>query len=426
MRHSRPLVAAGLLSAGIYVMLAARLPWWRFGGVPQSWARLLGKSAGNLAVAVGTIGLLMALFVWGLRFVRRENGANREIIWSFAVVFAVTLLWLQPITSDLYAYLCQAHMLTDLGANPLLQAPAEVSGSLARVYPTVYGTRPSAYGPAWILLSAVGTVGQYDLPVGMLLLKGLVALAYLVTAWLVERILLETRPEKALVGLYFFAWNPLVLLMGVGDGHNDMVLVALVLLALWLLLKERWALSFALLILSVWVKYVSLVLVPLFGVYCWRCMARGQHHDLLATTARGGLAVAAVSLLAAGPLMSLETLKGIVMRFLKPLNWSAGAGEMPSLVLAIGLCLYSIAYLVLLLRSWRGSGSFQQLVDSGVLVFLLAFVLGAARSQPWHLLWAAGIAGLSSKRWAQRLIVVLSGLMLAVQVGVEWGVPSFG
>ena len=38
-------------------------------------------------------------------------------------------------------------------------------------------------------------------------------------------------PGAALEGLYFFAWNPLVLLMAVGDGHNDIVLVALVLLA---------------------------------------------------------------------------------------------------------------------------------------------------------------------------------------------------
>ncbi len=64
-------------------------------------------------------------------------------------------------------------------------------------------------------------------------------------------------------------------------------------------------------------------------------------------------------------------------------------------------------------------------MNVGFLALLLAFFLGAARSQPWHLLWPAALAGLSDYRWAVPVIVGLSGIMLAVQVGVEWAVPSF-
>jgi hypothetical protein len=92
----------------------------------------------------------------------------------------------------------------------------------------------------------------------------------------------------------------------------------------------------------------------------------------------------------------------------------------------VGLVLFSVAYIYLLVRFWRGSGSFQELVTSSFRALLLAFLLGAARSQPWHLLWPATLAGLSSSRKSQAVIVGLSGLMLAVQVSVEWGVPSIG
>lgn len=403
-------------------MLAARLPWWRYTNAPQSWAQLLGEDGGKCALALGVLGLLMALYVWGLRFVRAGDGADRRLIWTFSLVFAITLLWLLPVTSDLFAYLCQAHMLTDLGANPLLQAPVEVADSLLSAYPSAYGTRPTAYGPAWILLSAVGTVGRYDVPTGLLYLKGLAAAAYLISAWLVERILLESRPEMARVALYLFAWNPLVLLMAVGDGHNDIAMVALVLLALWLLLRERWALSFSALALSVWVKYVSLVLVPLFGVYLWRRLVQEQPGGFLGAATRVGTAVTTVSLLVIVPLVPLEAIEGIVAGFLQPLNWHASAGHLPAVALAAGLLLYGFAYALLLLRFSRGSGSFQDLVDASFAAFLLAFVFGAARSQPWHLLWSAGVAGLPSNRWAVRSLVVLSGLMLAAQVGVEWGI----
>ena len=423
-RPSRSLAVAGLLSAGIYVMLAARLPWWRYGGVPQSWAELLGKELGTFALCLGVTGMLMVLYVWGMRFTRAGNSADRWIIWTFACVFAVALLWLLPITSDLFAYLRQAHMLTDLGANPLLQAPADVADSLVQTYSTLYDTRPTVYGPAWVLLSAVGTSGSYDLPIGLLYLKGLSAAAFLAAAWLVERLLLELRPCAALEGLYFFAWNPLVLLMAVGDGHNDIVLVALVLLALWLLLRERWALSFAVLVLSVWVKYVSLVLVPLFGLYLWRSLVRRQGSGRLHPVVSGGLAAISVSLLVVAPLCPPEALAGIVERLLHPLSWHLDSGRLPTLALGTGLCLYCLAYILIVVRFWRGSGSFQHLVNSSFLALLLIFIFGAARSQPWHLLWPAAVAGLSDNRWARGVVLGLAGVMLAVQIGVEWGMPG--
>ena len=417
------LLVGGSLNAAIYLALAIRLPWWRYGDALQRWAELLGEGGVTFALCLGGVGMLMALYVWGLRCVR-AGGADRRTIWAFAIIFATVLMWLLPITSDLFAYLSQAHMLTDLGANPLLQAPIEVVDPFLRNYPTVYGARPTVYGPAWVLLSAVGTAGAHDVPTGLFYLKVLAVAAFLAGAWLVERILLELRPEAALEGLYLFAWNPLVLLMAVGDGHNDMAMMALALLAVWLLLRKRWPLAFGALALSVWIKYVSLILLPFFAIYAWRCMQCQQRRAPLRPLARGWLAAAAVSLVVVTPLSPLQGLVGTARRLLHPLNWYAGVGDWPASVLGVGLLLFSMAYISLLVRFWRGSRSFQDLVNGGFTALILAFLLGAARSQPWHLLWPATLAGLSSSRKMQAVIVGLSGLMLAVQVSVEWAVPS--
>jgi hypothetical protein len=63
-------------------------------------------------------------------------------------------------------------------------------------------------------------------------------------------------------------------------------------------------------------------------------------------------------------------------------------------------------------------------LDTGFLVSLLVFLFGAARSQPWHLIWPASLAGLSTQRWAWPMVILLSALMLVTQIWVEWGTPG--
>ena len=406
----------------MYLVLATRLSWWHHREALQSWAQLLGADGVTCAICLIGLGLLMALYLWGLRCVR-TGGVGRRTIWAFAIVYACVLLWLLPITSDLFSYLSHAYMLTDLGANPLSQAPLDFEDPLIVAYSTVYAVRPTVYGPAWVLFSAIGTAGPMDLPFGLLYLKGLAVAAFLGSAWLVEKILLQFRPESAQEGLYLFAWSPFVLLMAVGDGHNDIVMMALALLAIWLLLNERWVLALGVLALSVWIKYVSLTLVPLFGIYMWQHL-RGARRDLLRSFAHGFLAAALVSFAAVAPFGPVEGLLGQAERLLHPLNWRGGYASQAALILGIGLLLLFFVYSGLLVRASRGSGSFQQLANVGFLVFLLTFFLGAARSQPWHLLWPATLAGLSDYRWAMPLVIGLSGGMLAAQVGVEWGMPG--
>jgi hypothetical protein len=267
-----PLLAAGVVSEAVYLAVSLRLPWWRYATHLQSWSQLLGGGWLPLAGCLAGIAVLAAAYLWGWRLVRRtadvhrmsgvhrtagvhRTEAARRLVWAFAALYAATVFWLLPITSDLFGYLVKAHLYTDLGENPLEDAPLE--GPLdpfVLAYSGPYAGYSSAYGPAWTLLSAPATVGRYDLMGGLFYLKGLAAAAYLGCAWLVERLLRRLRPDDALSGLYLFAWNPLVVLLAVGDGHNDIVMMALALLAVWLLLREQWLSAAGFLALSIWIK----------------------------------------------------------------------------------------------------------------------------------------------------------------------------
>jgi hypothetical protein len=287
-----------------------------------------------------------------------------------------------------------------------------------------YAALPSAYGPVWVLLSAPATLGTYDVAWGLLYLKGLTGAAFLGTAWLLERILHHLRPADALVGLYLFAWNPLILFMAVGDGHNDMVMMALALLAVWLLYRERWALAFGALVSSIWIKYASAILLPLFLIYAWRRWHVVDGWQRWRAFARASLAAAGVSVLAFLPLGGSVALWNILDRFFHPANWPRADGGWSGWGLGLGLVLFAAAYIVLAWRFARAEGSFQHLVNAGFAAALLAFLFGGVRSQPWHLVWPLSLAGLSDRRWAWPVVVGLAVVVFVAQFWVEWGTPG--
>jgi alpha-1,6-mannosyltransferase len=275
----------------------------------------------------------------------------------------------------------------------------------------------------------------------VLYLKVLALAASLGGAWFLERTALATTgtspaggSQKAVEALYLFSWNPLVLLLAVGSGHNDMVMMALVLMACWLMLRESWALAFAALAVSVWVKYVTVVLVPLFGLYALRrtsLAASGKWPRAFG----GGLCMLAISALVflpfGAPKWVVEWAGGLPERLLVPRNWAGnGTGLWVTLsnhsseIMGAGLILFAVAYATILGRFARKEGTFGELMGASFLVLLAAFLLGVARSQPWHLIWATALAGLAPSRWAWVVAVLLSAMMLLSQVWVEWGTPG--
>ena len=423
LRNRALLLVPGSVSLTVYMTVTFRLPWWSYGGTLHSWAYLLGDGRDAFSLSLAGVAVLMVAYLWGWEIVHSGRG-KRWIIWGFAGLFAATLFWLMPITSDLFAYLSQAHVFTDLGGNPLLDAPLDFRDPLVLAYPTFYASLPTVYGPAWLLVSAPGTLGRWDVVAGMLYLKGLSVGAFFGCAWLLERILLRLRPASAIEGLYLFTWNPLVLVMAAGDGHNDIVMMGLVLLAVWFLLRERWLLAIGALTLSVWVKYVSLILFPLFVLYIWRRSSGKKGSERWSPLVGGGLVAAVVSVCVFAPFWDPQNALRMVERFFRPVNWPQGGTYLPPWAMGAGLLIFAVAWVVLIWRVMQREGSAQPLLNAGFFASLLAFILGAARSQTWHLIWPLALAGLSDRRWAWPIVVALTGVMLAVQIWVEWGAPG--
>lgn len=123
------------------------------------------------------------------------------------------------------------------------------------------------------------------------------------------RILSYTAPIFALMGAMFVAWNPLVLLETSVNGHNDIAMMLVVLLAVLAMATGRTGAGPVLLVVAALVKYSSLVLLPLFvacGLY--RRATRREQAVYVAVTGLRSLAVALIGYAPSGTACAPSTL----------------------------------------------------------------------------------------------------------------------
>jgi hypothetical protein len=176
----------------------------------------------------------------------------------------VALLFPPSLSSDVYAYAGWGRMLVLHGWNPYvrtLRSLGEIGDPAGLIAPVAATT---THGPIWIAIvsGVVALLGGAGLWTQVVALK-LLAAAALVGAALggraAARVYDARNAELALLAIGF---NPLFLIEGPGSGHNDVLMVALMLGGIALYLKGRSHLGYFLIGLSVGIKFVTAAIVP--------------------------------------------------------------------------------------------------------------------------------------------------------------------
>lgn len=156
---------------------------------------------------------------------------------SPAALRKVMLAWMTPLlaamplaSSDLYSYAAQAQI-ARRGLDPYNATPADLPAvDLGKFLDNVawkWVDTPSPYGPLWVAVTkwvAVGT-GDHAL-ISVLLLRLLPFAAVLSLTWLLPA-LAERYARRPDLAVWLAVGNPLILIHAVGGGHNDAVMVAL-------------------------------------------------------------------------------------------------------------------------------------------------------------------------------------------------------
>lgn len=191
------------------------------------------------------------------------------IVLAFALLFGFTLVWLYPITAnDLFRCVLRGRIWAVYGVSPMLSAPDAFPNDPYIAFAGEFGDWVSGYGPLWeILVQVPLRLGATDMVPGAISLKLIGLLSFLTCAVLIGWFATPLQsPSSSLTALAFFAWNPLILMQVPGNGHNDMVFMALMVLGIVLWQRKWWWGAAVALTLATLAKATALLMIPLFGV----------------------------------------------------------------------------------------------------------------------------------------------------------------
>lgn len=300
---SWPLIAAALGIEAIY-LFAVLGPFSLLanGGKLADLGELTGRRpVTGVVVTVGLV-VLFALYGAALERILRSRRPSFALVLAGTILFSLTLVFLYPVTAiDVYNYAVQGHVVTFHHVNPLVTAPATVQGDSFISYGGIWAESTSPYGPLWIGVSTLDSLlAGTDVIRAVLVLKLISALGVVATTVLLATTARERGGERRALMAALFGWNPLVQLELVGNGHNDSMMIALLVFALILLNGKRGPWGAVALAGSVFVKYLTVVAVPFYLLAQLRGPKRSWRERLPTVLASVG-ALAATALLAYAP-----------------------------------------------------------------------------------------------------------------------------
>lgn len=208
----------------------------------------------SFKVFVSLILIMFVLYVTTLS--RLHVGKITRFPWLFVSLIALVFALSYPmLSSDVFKYLFVGKEIVVYHANPYVVTPNTFADDTwIRFMRWVHTTTP--YGPVFTVLS----VPYYLLGMGkfvpILYLFKLDQVAwYLLAIWLIGKM----RGVRAQL---YFALNPLILMEWLVNAHNDAIMITLLLLSMYLLTLKKKAWSLITLLLSIGVKYVTVIFMP--------------------------------------------------------------------------------------------------------------------------------------------------------------------
>lgn len=144
------------------------------------------------------------------------------------VVYAGFLAMYPTSAIDVYIYAARSRLFSHYGENPNAVRP-EVLWDVdpyMRFASREWADDVSPYGPLWnILAYPVTWIGGDQIGLAILGFKALCIIAILITGWLVYQIVEPAHAGWGLPAAAFLLWNPLVMWDGIGNAHNDIILL---------------------------------------------------------------------------------------------------------------------------------------------------------------------------------------------------------
>jgi alpha-1,6-mannosyltransferase len=431
-RHEASLGAIGL-AGSVLVTVGS---WW-VGALPSAFAdnppQLITLFPIGSTVPRGLyyVGLATMILVW-LAVGRAIRRGDPLPIARWTVLWALPLLFAMPMGRDLWAYAAQGNLLQH-GLDPYQYGPGVLPGLYSNEVSPIWLYSTSPYGPFWLFISRIATqAAGAHIVVAALLLRLPAFAGLLAWIWTIPRLAARLGPATAAradFALWLAAASPVTLVLGLGGGHNDLAMIALMLVGLLIATTGGpWSrLLVAGLVFGLAVSIKSPAAVALaFSVPLW-LRATDQRPRLRtvliasATVLLGAAATLALSSVATGLGLGWtnQAATGVAV-----VSWLSAPTALSMLVALATGGAHGSTTLDSSMRAFRLAGEIVAVVwvaacwlfaFRGRVIAWLAAALGVAAVltpavQPWYLLWALALAGLAGRG----RFIVLAGTMAGV------------
>jgi hypothetical protein len=363
-----------------------------------------GHPTGDRMWAWLFLGLLVAAFVAYVGGVLLTRSAPPHLAAVATVACAVQLVPLGApllLSTDAWAYWDYGRLAAVHDANPYRAEPDDFPNDPAFAFMgTDWRDSTTVYGPAFTLSSEpLARAAGSSADATAWIYKSLAAVAVLAAAALAAR--LSRRPALALA---FVGWNPLLAVHFAGGGHNDAWLALLVLGALAAGAAGRRQLAGVCWALSVFVKWMPLVLLPLRALEARAQRRRVGHIGFaIAAAVIGVVAFARYGtgwLHAFGPLArnaNHETRWALPHRLEQ-------LGAPRDVAIALFVAAFAVVYAWLAREAWRGRARLG--------LATCALLLAAPYLVVWYVVWALPLAAAEDDEPAALLSLALCAYLL--------------
>lgn len=201
-----------------------------------------------------------------------------------SVAIAVLSIFIIPIdSSDLFAYVARGSQQVLFGQNPYSEVVSSIFNWTIdpMLSSTLWEANPSPYGPLFMLWCKLLVALSFkNIWLALFWFKALNALVFILLVFALVRFLqtkgfdqlmpdlcgdqvpkaLQMSKEQVLIVL---ALNPFIINEVIWNGHNDILMAALIMIAIYAALNDKYNLAVFAVIMAALIKYIALVLLPI-------------------------------------------------------------------------------------------------------------------------------------------------------------------